>query len=770
MTNVPDPPKPDDDLLALMRRRFQEVNNAEEDQRKEEKEDLEFQVPELQWDLNARRQREGNTGGGAGVPIPPRPCLSIPKLNQPIQLVTNQQRQAHLGVNVHPISEGADDETAEVLQGVYRDIERRSNAGVARTWAFERAVEAGRGNYRVTTVWDEESDHPFDQMIVIERILNQENVYWDPSATMADFSDAEYCFVAGWVPANRFKAEWPDAEIPSKQTFANQQEESPLWVDGIMDGDGNPTGVRVVEYWEKRHNFQEIVQLDDGSICPANEIPKGRKRATYLDRAGETHEVPGRKRDVVTIYRHTATACDVLETVCWPGKYIPIIFVAGRELLPFDERRRWQGMVRPARDAQRMFNYAASQAVEMAALEPKAPWILAEGQVENYRDMWQQSNVRNFPYLTYTPVTIGDAPAPPPQRVQVDTSRLGPSMQLLQIGDQFIQSATSISDPALGRLNENDRSGKAILALQGQADASTSGYLANLAQISMVHEARVVLDLIPYVYDRPGRIARLLDDEDEERTVLLNAPFQVDDDERPVPVEVPEGQALPPGVKKYDLAKGRYGVSVTIGKNYQTRLQQGADELGQILSASPEMMLLVGDLYFGFRDFPSAKTVSQRLRKIIEMKNPELFRDDDDAETPDQLRARLADTEQKMQVLQQQLGQAVEMLKTEQAKQQATLEKANLDAQSREAVAQINAQTKLMVEQIKAENDLALERMQAEVERMKAMLQVQEGARDREHELGLERAKAVLGRDAQANADRREDEREMREGGEGGEE
>jgi hypothetical protein len=159
-------------LLERAKRCFKLAVDTEAKQRERERADLRFQVPEMQWDEAARKARDGDNGL-----TPPRPILSIPKIDQPIQLVENQARTAMLGVNVHPISEDANDDTAEVIQGIYRRIERDSNAQQARLWAFDRAVKAGRGAYRVTTKYDEDADpRTFDQEIAIERILHQDMV------------------------------------------------------------------------------------------------------------------------------------------------------------------------------------------------------------------------------------------------------------------------------------------------------------------------------------------------------------------------------------------------------------------------------------------------------------------------------------------------------------------------------------------------------------------------------------------------------------------
>ena len=95
-----------DDIHALALERYTLVLEAEGAQRNRELEDLKFQIPEFQWSDKAREARQGGTVGN--VPLPPRPMMSIPTLDQPIQLVLNAEKAAHLGVNIHPLSEDAE--------------------------------------------------------------------------------------------------------------------------------------------------------------------------------------------------------------------------------------------------------------------------------------------------------------------------------------------------------------------------------------------------------------------------------------------------------------------------------------------------------------------------------------------------------------------------------------------------------------------------------------------------------------------------------------
>ena len=75
---------------------------------------------------------------------------------------------------------------------------------------------------------------------------------------------------------------------------------------------------------------------------------------------------------------------------------------------------KWSGLIRHAKDPQRMFNYWETALTEIIALQPKAPWVMEEGQGEGHEDEWKNANVRNIPVLYYKGTSIGNTPAPPP--------------------------------------------------------------------------------------------------------------------------------------------------------------------------------------------------------------------------------------------------------------------------------------------------------------------------------------------------------------------
>lgn len=675
----------DEGLLEKAKRWFKLVTDAEAAQRRREQEDLLFQVAENQWTDAAKTERAGGPGR------PARPMLSISLLHQPLQLVQNQAEAARLGITLHPVSENANDEDAEIKQGLIQRIERDGGADVARLWALDRAKQCGRGWYRIVTRYDEDSENPSDQEIGYERILYQEMVYADPASQKPDYSDARFIFVAAHIPFDTYRDQYPDADYYSAEDFNDLAESEPEWVRVNTDGTKDPL---VVELFYK--------------------VPK--KEEVSLEAKGGPYK---RERERQIVRRAVISGCEVLEDDEWIGSYIPMIPVIGRELQPVKGERRWEGMVRPARDGQMTFNYAITSIVEDIGRLSKAPYIGAEGQFDGHETQWQEANIRNVPYLEYKLKTLDGTPIGPPTPMQIDGTKMQLSVALAQEAKGLVQAATAVHEPSLGEMSKRKdaQSGRAILALQQQADAGTSNYLQNLAKISIPYEARVILDLLPKVYDRPGRITRVLGGEDETQTVMLNAPFVMQGD-MPVPAQAGDQNA-----KHYDLAKGKYAVSTTVGKSFQTRLEQGASEMGDILANAPELMPVIGDLYFKFRDFPGAKEISERLAKWREKQMPGLGEEKDGQQSPEAIAMRAQALEQQVQELTQQLQQAIQAIETDKAKQEATLQKAAMDNQ-----------TKLAVEQMKAKAEEREDAIKIALVKMEQLFEAVQNALDRAHE------------------------------------
>lgn len=724
----------DDPLLKELRDDFRVAADANEQQRRREQKDLAYVNPDFQWDEDAKAARQGGEG------IPGRPMLSVPKLNQPVNQIGNQMRTADLGIQVQPVNATAKKESAEVRQDLYRKIERDSNAPFVRFWAFDRAIKCGSGAYVVRTEYDDDSESPFDQRLAIRRIYDQGLVYFDPAAEMADNSDGRFAIVGAWVPRDTFRRRFPKAQedYTSAELFQFLQQNEPRWATT----EGSNGAVFVAEWYRRTFEEKNLLLMADGSTAYEGEHGG---RAVHKSRLSRPMRVP--KVEIIQ-----ATACEVLTEGLWMGKYIPVIPVIGQEEQPYDGERRRAGLITYAKGPAKAYNYAVTTALEVVALEPKAPHRALIGAIEGLEQQWILSNTQNIPVLYYKPVRLEDGSihTEPPSRDQIDMGKLGMAMQLAQQMDQDVQASTAVFDPSLGNISSKEKSGKAILALQQQSEAGTSQYLQNFAQVTLPYEARVILDAMPHVYDRPGRIEHVLNAENESRRVALNVPY-VDDPDTGMPREVEEGTK---DAKFYDFAHdGSYSYAISVGKSHQTRLQAGQDALSRLVEADPATLgTVLGPLLMQYSDFPGHQEAAELWKELRAMKFPGIGEQPDTTD-PKELQMQLRAAQAQIQQLQGQLKQAAAMQMIDAEKQRATIEKTEMDNATKLALGELQAKVDLA----KAQNDLAIAEMKLRMDSLNQMAgradaRAAAGA-DRQHQRGMALDQAAT-TEAEASANR----------------
>ena len=613
------------DMLATMRSRLEMAISAYSDSREDELDDLRFRAasPDNQWqwpaDVLATR------GSVQGQTINARPCLTINKLPQHVLQVTNDQRQNRPSGKVIPADDKADVEVAEIFNGIVRHIEYISDADVAYDTACDNQVTFGEGYFRILTEYC--NDNSFDQDLRIGRIRDSFSVYMDPTIQDPCGSDAEWCFINQEMTKEVYEREFPDAGSLSSLPYGVGDGQLSSW---IMDDT-----VRIAEYFYVKHE-SKMLHLYHGNVSAMMGSPEDKQMAAMGMKPIKT-----RNADVKSIKWCKTNGFEVLDERDWPGKYIPVIRVVGNEF-EIDGRMYVSGLVRNAKDAQRMYNYWVSQEAEMLALAPKAPFIGYGGQFEGYEQQWKTANTTNWPYLEVNPdVTDGQGSMVPlPQRAQPPMASSG-LLQAKAGASDDIKSATGQYDSSLGA-TINERSGRAILAREKQSDTGTYHYVDNLAR-AIRYCTRQLVDMIPKIYDTQ-RIARIIGVDGETDKASID-PMQAE----PVKKIVDERGIV---IKKiYNPGVGIYDVAVTTGPSYMTKRQESLDAMSQLLQGNPQLWAVAGDLFVKNMDWPGAQEMAARFAKTID---PKLLSDDDDP--------ALQAANQQMQAMGQEMQQMHQML------------------------------------------------------------------------------------------------------------
>jgi hypothetical protein len=433
----------------------------------------------------------------------------------------------------------------------------------------------------------------------------------------------------------------------------------------------------------------------------------------YIETVKEAKTFGGKSRVIQKRVVHwcKVNGVEVLDEAIIPGKYIPIIVELGEELQPFDsEPIRVFGVIHRAKDPQRLLNIETSSAVNKDALASKVHWLLAEGQEEGHEVEFEMSTTRNLSMIRYKPTTLNGQLVAPPQQM-LSSPDLSSSLLLIAQANDAIEATTATPSPSLGKHDPRAVSGRAKLADREQSEASNSNFLDNHAR-ALRHEARVVLGMIPAVYDRPGRIVRTVDAEENEQALMLNAPFVMDPKtKRPMPA--PEQGAMPEGgktpkVRHINLKEGVYGTSVSIGKSKRSRLEAGSDALGAIIQADPAMLPILGPTWLNFQDFPGHKEAADLLKK---MQPAQLQQGENGEPSPEQQEAKLQQQGQMIEAAKQQIDQLTQALETKQVEQQGKV-----------AAAQASEAGKAQIEQMKQAMEIQRLQMQGQIDAMLARL------------------------------------------------
>ena len=591
-----------DPRIAEAQKFWRLVNDADSMNRAEALQDIKFAAGD-QWPVEIQNSRN----------VEARPCLTINKIDSYVRQVTNQQRMQRPRIKVHPVNNLADYKIAQVIEGITRHIEVNSAADTAYDTAFDYAVRMGWGFWRLNTRYVSETS--FDQEIYIDTIDNPFTVYFDPNSVLPDGSDAERCLITTVMDKKIFKEHYPDADDGANFTQRSTGDDTASWI--------TKEDIRVAEFFYIERKREKLYHLSDGTA----QFADSDRFFERVEAAGLT-VIDERESFRKSVKWVKMTAMEILEEKTWAGKYIPVVPCYGAQVIVDDKRKKY-GLVRFAKDPQRMYNFWRTSMTESIALAPKAKWLLAEGQDEGHENEWALANIKSSPVLRYKQKDIEGVPAPVPVRLQPEPPPMG-IMEAAGAISADLQMVLGIMDP--NQLPSGNISGKALTGQQNQVDLSNFHFFDNMTR-SIRHTGKIILDLIPHIYDTE-RVMRIIGSDGQPDMTTINQRDEV-------------GKVL------NDVTVGEYDVVMDTGPGFQSRRQQAVEAMMPLLSGNEQLFNIAGDLVFRNMDFPGADVIADRLAAM----NP-MAQIDEKSDIPPQVQMELAQAKQQMQQLQQQLQTA----------------------------------------------------------------------------------------------------------------
>lgn len=565
---------------------FDNIQSALRDERLQCLEDRRFySISGAQWE------------GPLGEQFENKPKFEVNKIHLSVIRIINEYRNNRITVDFVNKDGLEDDNLADACDGLYRADEEDSGAEEAYDNAFEEAVAGGFGAWRLRTEYEDDED-PEDerQRILIEPIFDADSsVFFDLNAKRQDKADARKCFVLTSMTWDAYRDEWGDdpATWP-KEVHQNEFD----WL--------TPDVVYVAEYYrmeEKRETIHVWETLDgEEQRFTDDELEENLER---LEATG-AKEVRIKKIRRKRVRKYILSGSRVLDDCGYiAGTCIPVIPVYGKRWF-VDNVERCMGHVRLAKDAQRLKNMQLSKLGEVSALSTVEKPILTPEQIAGHQVMWQDDNVKNYPYLLINPITDmngNEAAQPPIGYTRVP--QIAPAMAaLLQITEEDMQDL--LGNQQGGEEISGNISTETAHLIQNRLDMQTYIYMSNMAK-AVKRCGEVWLSMAKDVFVEEGRVMKAVGPQGELERVQLHKPV-LDDD----------------GGLQYqnDIAKAKFDVIVEVGPPSSTKRAATVRALTNMVAMTddPETKQVLGAMAMMNMEGEGISEVREYFRdKLIKM-------------------------------------------------------------------------------------------------------------------------------------------------------
>jgi hypothetical protein len=481
-----------------------------------------------------------------------KPRIEVNKVHRGVMRIINEYRNNRISVEYIPKDGTEADDLAETCNGLYRADEIDSHAEEAMDNAFEEAVGGGFGAWRLRTELEDEyaedEEQEDYQRIRFEPIFDADStVFFDLNAKRQDKSDAMFAFVLTAMTPEAYKAEWNDdpASWP-KSVYMTQFDWS------------TQDAVYVAEYYvvEKRKEkvFIYADVLGNEEEYTRDDL-EDEETALMIAATGMTlvREKTLKRRKV---HKWILSGGGVLEDSGYiAGSNIPIVPVYGKRWF-VDNRERFMGAVRLAKDSQRLKNMQLSKLAEISAYSAARKPIMTPEQIAGHENVWGNDNVENYRYLLLNPVTDGQGNEQPmgPIGYSEPPDIPQPLAALLQITEQDVADLMGMQDAA-EEITSNI-SGKAIELIQTRVDQNNFIYMSNMAK-AVKRCGEIWLSMARDVYVERGRKMKTVAESGDIAGITLNTPT-IDE----------ETSAT---VYANDLERAKFDVAVTVGPSSESK-------------------------------------------------------------------------------------------------------------------------------------------------------------------------------------------------------
>lgn len=549
---------------------FEAIQCAQREERQQCRDDRRFcSISGAQWE------------GALGEQFENKPRLEINEVKQAADRIIGEFRNNRVDVEFLSKDGTPDPTLADTCASLYRSDEQDSKAEQAHINAFREMVKGGFGAWRIRTRYEDRRDGDVErQRIQFDPIFDADtSVFFDLDAKCQDKSDARCCFVLTSKTRAQYEREydddvstWPKSITPSGFDWST------------------PDVVYIAEYFVVEER-EELVRYFESALVPEGAEPERRavsesefeedpdlERVLAVTGFVETGQEKVARRQV---HKYVMNGQRVLsDEGLIAGEEIPIVPVYGdREFV--DNVERCMGLVRLAKDAQRLKNMLLSMLAELAGMSGNEVPIMTPEEIAGHQVMWSEHNLKRYPYLlrnrVYTPdgqpilapLEYHKAPTVPPAYAA-----------LFQIADSAAQKILGNQQETQKQLSHV--AGKTVELLQQNVDANAVLYIHNMGD-AIRRGGQIWLSMARDIYAKPGRKLKGIGKRGDLRQIELMKP-----------VIGPDKQATTAN----DLTRASFDVAVDIGPSSESKRRAAYRKIAELLPLvqDPKTQAVLGPL------------------------------------------------------------------------------------------------------------------------------------------------------------------------------
>src|SRR3982751_3788361 len=595
-------------------------------------------------------------------------ALVVNKLDTPVILITNQIAQALPGPQVSRRDGPDDEQTGTVFEGILRDVEYCSNASERYLRQIDYAAGGNIGWLRLYI--DYVAPLSLDQELKIGDLADPMMVVADPQAREPDKSDMQRLIVRQPMRFAEYKRRFGQDPKEAHRGFSGTDLQMETWFKSDKT-------LWVAEDWLIEYENTRLIRVDGRDyFADDQDLPL----ALALSPNGIEGE---RKLSIPRVKQRLLDGTRVLETKDWPGSTIPFFPVIMEERAV--RGRLWRkSAITDAITSQQLRNYVSSQQAIDFRNAPTSKFLLGSAAITGHENQYRDVSNPDQTVLLYNEYDEQGRQLAPPIYQRYETNMQNYIVTIQQI-DGDIQEATRTPPAALGLAQSASESGKKVQLLQQQSGLANSHAGRSLKR-AVQALYRAAIESIPAVYSKAQAI-RITGADNKKSTVWINQHL-LDDADR---------QADPRSgrVKLHQLGVGRDDVAASVGPSYQSQQAETAEKVIQLVPAIPQIAMQGPDQVLKLME------LGPQGEELIKRVTPPQYQEQQAAD-PQALNQQLQQTQQRVQLLTEQLNKTSQIIETDQVKQRGEMERAQLASWTTLEAKRIDVEGKFAIEQLQS--------------------------------------------------------------------